>query len=198
MAMPLPQLPALPDFSRRDWTVDEMRALPDDGTRYEVIDGELLVMPAPSRVHQRAVLQLALLLAPYVENFAFEAVVAPSEVRFSRRRVVQPDVFVAPRTTGRSESQIEQSERLTLVVEVSSPSSARLDRYKKRHLYQSERVPEYWIVDADARFVERWRPEDEEPEILIDSLEWAPREDVAALVIDLPKCFRHVHGETEA
>src|SRR6476646_2574003 len=63
------------------WTVDMVRALPDDSTRYEVIDGELFVTPAPSVVHQRAVLELALLVAPYVRAHRIgEAIISPADV----------------------------------------------------------------------------------------------------------------------
>ncbi len=194
MAMPQP---TLPDFSRNDWTIDDIRALPEDGNRYEVIDGELLMTPSPTWLHQRAVRRLSRLLETYAESINLECMSAPAEVAFSRRRVVEPDVFVVPLVEGKLASRFEEVGRLTLVVEVISPSSARSDRYKKRHLYQSEGVPEYWIVDADARYVERWRPSDEEPEVLIETLEWKPLENEPPLVIDLAALFRKVYGEGE-
>ena len=194
MAMPaLP--PLLPDRSRRDWTVDEVRALPDDGNRYEVIDGELLVTPAPSWLHQQAAMEFLFLVRPYAHRCALDCYIAPAEVAFSPRRSVEPDLFVVPRMDGRRATHFEEVQRLVLAVEVISPSSARADRYRKRHLYQSEDVPEYWIVDPDARFVERWRPGDDAPEILVESLAWTPQEDVEPLVIDLAGYFRRVHGE---
>ena len=194
MAMPaLP--PLLPDRSRRDWTVDEVRALPDDGNRYEVIDGELLVTPAPSWLHQQAAMEFLFLVRPYAHRCALDCYIAPAEVAFSPRRSVEPDLFVVPRMDGRRATHFEEVQRLVLAVEVISPSSARADRYRKRHLYQSEDVPEYWIVDPDARFVERWRPADDAPEIVVESLAWAPQEDVEPLVIDLAALFRRVHGE---
>ena len=61
-----------------------------------------------------------------------------------------------------------------LAVEVLSPSTARADRTVKRRLYQRAGVPEYWIVDLEARLVERWRPADERPEVLTDTLTWRP------------------------
>lgn len=104
-------------------------------------------------------------------------------------------MFVVPLVNGRPALLFEDVNRLTLAVEVISPSSARTDRYKKRVLYQSEGVPEYWIVDAAARFVERWRPGDEEPETRIDSIEWVPQEEEEALVIDLVAYFSRVYGD---
>ncbi len=194
MAMPASP-PLLPDRSRRDWTVDEVRALPDDGNRYEVIDGDLLVTPAPSWLHQQAAMEFLFLVRPYAHRCALDCYIAPAEVAFSPRRSVEPDLFVVPRMDGRRATHFEEVQRLVLAVEVISPSSARADRYRKRHLYQSEDVPEYWIVDPDARFVERWRPGDDAPEILVESLAWTPQEDVEPLVIDLAALFRRVHGE---
>ena len=194
MAMPASP-PLLPDRSRRDWTVDEVRALPDDGNRYEVIDGELFVTPAPSWLHQQAAMEFLFLVRPYAHRCALDCYIAPAEVAFSPRRSVEPDLFVVPRMDGRRATHFEEVQRLVLAVEVISPSSARADRYRKRHLYQSEDVPEYWIVDPDARFVERWRPADDAPEIVVESLAWAPQEDVEPLVIDLVALFRRVHGE---
>ena len=194
MAMPASP-PLLPDRSRRDWTVDEVRALPDDGNRYEVIDGELFVTPAPSWLHQQAAMEFLFLVRPYAHRCALDCYIAPAEVAFSPRRSVEPDLFVVPRMDGRRATHFEEVQRLVLAVEVISPSSARADRYRKRHLYQSEDVPEYWIVDPDARFVERWRPGGDAPEILVESLAWTPQEDVEPLVIDLVALFRRVHGE---
>ena len=195
MVMPAP-LPLHPDTSRHDWTVERVNALPDDGNRYEVIDGELLVTPAPSWVHQRAVFKLATRMEAYAELHGLDVLVAPAAVTFSGRREVQPDFFVAPMIGGRYAARFEEVKRLVLAVEVVSPSSARSDRHRKRELYKSEGVPEYWIVDPDARLVERWRPNDERPEILAELLSWAPIEGTAPLVIDLPAYFRRVFGES--
>ncbi|MCC6930759.1 MAG: Uma2 family endonuclease [Gemmatimonadaceae bacterium] len=194
MGMPAPLfLPT--DPSRHDWTVEERNALPADGKRYEVIDGELLVTPAPALMHQRAALELGVLLKPYAAQHDSECVIAPADVTFSPRRVVEPDLFVLPLLHGKLAQRFEDVGRLVLVVEVLSPSSVRVDRYVKRRLYQSERVAEYWIVEPEARLVERWRPDDEEPEVVVDTLSWAPRGSADPLVIDLPSYFRRVHGE---
>lgn len=187
--------PLVPDLERRDWTVEQVRALPDDGHRYEVIDGELFVTPAPSWLHQRAVTTLLLVLHPYAVSCALECLVAPAEVTFAPRRSVQPDLLVVPTIDGRPAARFEDVGRLVLAVEVLSPSTARTDRHRKRKLYQSEAVPEYWIVDPAARFVERWRPSDEEPEVLVETLTWQPDAGQAALVVDLGAYFRGVHGE---
>ena len=85
--------------------------------------------------------------------------------------------------------------RLLLAVEVLSPSTARADRDVKRRLYQAQGVPEYWIVDLDARLVERWRPDDEPPEIITDRIEWQVDPALPALMIELPALFREIWGD---
>lgn len=186
MAMPAPHT---------DWTVDMVRELPDDGKRYEVIDGVLLVSPAPALVHQRAIAELYVLLRPYVAALGLEAIMAPAAVTWSTRTEVQPDLLVLPLANGRFAQRFEDVGVLELAVEVLSPSSVRTDRFTKRREYQRRGVPEYWIVDPASRSIERWRPTDEEPEILFDRLAWQPRTDVDPLVIDLEALFRAVHGE---
>lgn len=194
MAMPVP-LPLMPDTSRRDWTVAERNALPDDGNRYEVVDGELLVSPSPSLLHQIAVAELFAALREYVRAHEMVCVMAPADVTFSPRRVVQPDLLVAPFVQGRQPSRLEEIRRLVLAAEVLSPTTARADRYVKRRLYQSEGVREYWIVDTESRFVERWHPGDDAPEVVTESLAWSAGEEAEPLVIDLAAYFRRVHGE---
>ena len=80
-------------------------------------------------------------------------------------------------------------------MEILSPSTSRADRQAKRRLYQRQRVPEYWIVDVDARLIERWRPEDERPEILTEQIVWQPDAAHAPLEIDVPAYFAEVCGE---
>lgn len=187
--------PLAPDTSRNDWTVEQLAALPEDGNRYEVVDGELLVSPSPSLRHQDAIGELFVLLREYARRNSLHSVVAPADVTFSPRRLVQPDLLVAPFVNGRQPSRLEEIRHLVLAVEVLSPATARADRYVKRWLYQSEGVDEYWIVEPAARLVERWRLGDEEPEILVESLTWNAREGGEPLVIDLVSYFRSVHGE---
>jgi len=75
--------------------------------------------------------------------------------------------------------------RLLLAIEASSPTTARADRLKERPIYQGHGVPEYWIVDDDSRLVERWRPDDQRPEIVHEILAWQPVPEIPALRIDL-------------
>ena len=179
-----------------DWTVDMVHDLPDDGLRYEVIDGELLVTPAPTWTHQRVVLELVMRLNPYIEATGCGALTfAPAAVRLGPRTEVQPDLFVTPLVGTRPPRTWEEAGRLLLAVEVLSPSSDRADREIKRQLYRRERVPQYWLVDAERRAVTRWRPDSKIGEELRAHLEWHPDPAQPPLTIDLPAFFASVHGE---
>ncbi len=185
---------SMPAAERR-WTVADVQALPDDGQRYEVIDGELFVTPAPSYRHQRAAIEMYVLLREYlaVERVG-HGLVAPADVIFSPKRGVQPDVFVTPLVDGHPPERWEDVRRLLLAVEVLSPSTARADRVAKRRLFRDEVVPEYWVVDLDARTVERSTPADPRVEVLADAITWHPEGAGAPLVIDIQAYFARVDG----
>lgn len=182
---------AYPQRMATEWTAAMVAALPDDGVRYEVLDGELVVMPAPSWDHQRVVLALRDVLAPYVRRAVLgEVIVAPADVEFSSRRLLEPDLFVVPRSPdGRRARSFADAGRLLLAIEVLSPSTAQRDRGVKRRIYLEEAVDEYWIVDADARSIERWRRGDERPVVELNRLAWQPAGVVERLVIELPTLF---------
>ena len=176
-----------------DWTVARVRALPDDGNRYEVVDGELLVSPAPSLHHQQALGALYRRLYPFAMAYSLGCVLhSPADIEFDERTLLQPDLFVAPLIEGRRPRSWKEIRQLLLTVEVLSPSTARADRQIKRRRYQRHGVAEYWIVDLEARLVERWTPADERPEVLTEQLEWRPSAEIAPLAIDLPALFREI------
>ena len=178
------------------WTPDEVRALPDDGRRYEVVAGELLVTPAPAFRHQAAVLRLVRTLSDYTDRTGVGfALMSPADIEPEAGALVQPDVFVGPLPEGRRPESWADFSHLLLAVEVLSPSTARADRTVKRLLFQRTGVPEYWIVDLDARLVERWRPGDERPEMLTERLHWQPDPAKTALEVDLAAFFEQVLGE---
>jgi len=178
------------------WTADMVRALPDDGNRYEVIDGELFVTPAPTWEHQAASRSLFRRLDAYLQSHPVADVwYAPADVKFDDERMVEPDLFAVPLVANRAPRTWEEAGRLLLAVEILSPATARADRQVKRRLYQRQGVPEYWIVDVDARLIERWRPSDERPEILTERLVWQPDPAKPTLEIDLVAYFVDVCGE---
>jgi Uma2 family endonuclease len=184
----------MPMLERR-WTVADLAGLPDDGNRYEVIDGDLLVTPASGWNHQRAVGELYKLLDAYLSvQRVGEAIMAPADVVFSPSRGVQPDLFVIPLVPGARPNAFADVKRLLLAIEVLSPSTSRTDRVRKRALYREESVEEYWVVDLDARVIERSTPADARVDVLADRLEWNPTGADAPLIVGLSDYFARVMG----
>ena len=192
MAMPL----HVPSRESRSWTVQDLDELPDDGNRYEIIDGALYVTPAPSMSHQRAVRLILSPLSAYVELHGIgEVFYAPTDLEVAPDTMVEPDGMVLPLFRGPLPRRWLSSDGVLLAVEILLPTTARSDRQAKRQLYQRERIAEYWIVDLEARLVERWRPDDERPEILVDTLTWSPASVPEPFVMPLPDYFARVWGD---
>jgi Uma2 family endonuclease len=189
---------AMPAVKRR-WTVAEVRQLIDDNPlqtpRYELVDGELLVTPSPVGAHQRAVQYLWMALEEYVaRNPVGSAFVAPLDVELEPELLLQPDVLiVSPDEARRILTEMPVRE-LLVAAEVLSPSSGRHDRVTKRPRYQ-QHVPQYWIVDLEARLVERWTPGDERPEVLTETLSWRPSGVTDTFALDIPRYFAKIFGE---
>lgn len=180
------------------WTAEMVRALPDDGKRYEVLDGELHVTATPSPPHQRVAGNLLYAIHRYLEEHGIgDAPFSPSDLEFSPQRMLQPDVFAYPLVAGRRPQAWRDIMPLLLAIEVTTPATAYVDHQIKRRIYQSERVPEYWIVDVNARIVERWRPDDDRPEVITEVLEWQPRPDVPPVRMPLEDVFEEMFGPVE-
>ncbi|MGE0552547.1 MAG: Uma2 family endonuclease [Gemmatimonadales bacterium] len=178
------------------WTREEVLALPDDGNRYELVDGELLVSPTPRPLHQLAVSAFYDRVKAYVRaNRLGTVLFSPADLDLRAGQLLQPDLFVLATEPGRPFREWTEAGIPRLVVEVLSPSTARYDRITKRRRYQRSQVPAYWIVDLDARLVEVWKPMSESPVLVDEVLTWQPDETVPALRIDLPACFREIWGE---
>lgn len=140
--------------TNKTWTYDDLLQLPDDGTRYEIIDGELVVMPSPVVTHQRIVGRLFLAFSAQLQERAQgEVLMAPLDVIMAPTRVVQPDLIVV-----RHDHRAILREHIhgvpDLLIEVLSPSNHKHDLVTKRRLYARNRVPEYWIVDPEAQTIE--------------------------------------------
>src|SRR5437763_4522810 len=152
----------MPAEKVRRWTAREVRQLIQDAPsftpRYELVDGELLVTPSPGPRHQEAVLLLLVALSAYCDREPVaHALHSPSDIELEPEDVRQPDVYVMPMPEWKRVLRDGFPARALLAAaEVLSPSSGRNDRVKKRPGYQRH-VPEYWIVDIDARLIERWR-----------------------------------------
>lgn len=189
----------MPAATRQAWTRAEVLALIDANPlhtpRYELVDGELLVTPGPAGIHQKAVLQTALLLAPYLERSGIgELMISPSDVQLEGESLLQPDLYVVPPEEGRRLVHASTTKEILLAVEVISPSSGRHDRGTKR-LYFQRNAPEYWIIDPEPRLLERWLPGDEHPKILRERLTWRPLGADTPFVMDLMAFFSKIYGE---
>jgi Uma2 family endonuclease len=175
------------------WTADMARRLPDDGNRYEVVYGELLVTPAPRLWHQRLVLRLAGALQDYLGRHPGSGVAftSPADISWGPDVLLQPDVFVVPVEQAKT---LEWSGILSLllVAEVLSPSNPGHDRFIKRRRYQEARVPLCWIVDGDARLVEVWTADDLFPRIERERLVWRPEGAGVPFTLSLQDLFRPI------
>lgn len=133
-------------------TYSDYLQLPSDRNRYELLQGELQVNPAPGTGHQTVVTNLAAILRDHVRPRHLGMVlVAPCDVLLTDITVVQPDVLFV----SRERQAIVLSEHVRgapdLVVEVLSPSTARADRHVKRQLYARYGVPHYWLLEPIQR-----------------------------------------------
>ncbi|SEE63320.1 Endonuclease, Uma2 family (restriction endonuclease fold) [Jiangella alba] len=156
VAMTVPRSDELPPLTPGPITRAELDAMPDDGRRHELLDGMLLVTPAPTGMHQVAVIRLARLLGDSCPP-GLEAIVAPFDVALAKDTVLQPDVLVAP---WEDVIKRELSGPPLLAVEVLSPSTRRYDLLLKRSRYEAAGTPSYWVVDPDEPSVIAWELRD--------------------------------------
>lgn len=181
--------------AERHWTARDVRALMDESRhwpRYELLSGELLVTPAPGSAHQIAVSELHVALHAYCmrERMGL-ALMSPSDIELVSDTIMQPDLFVVPNDVmpEHEDMQWPHVRSLLLAVEVISPSSARTDRLDKREFYLGAGVAEYWIVDLDARIIERWTPDRATPDVRRDAIAWHPRGATEPLVLNVAAFF---------
>ena len=172
------------------YTADMVRALPDDGKRYETVHGELLVTPAPRAWHQEVLQRMNRRLDDFLaESAVGHLFLSPAAISWSHDTLVQPDLFVVDLEEARTMEWTEM-QTLLLVIEVLSPTTARYDRFTKRRLYQEVHIPAYWIVDPDTRSVEVWTPHDELPQVDRERAVWHPPDAAEPLTVDLDELFR--------
>ena len=176
------------------WSYDEFARLPsDDGKRYEIIDGELYVTPAPRTPHQLGLVRLGSRLHGFVEQHELGWVIpGPVDVLFAEGDYLEPDlVFVRKERRGIiSDRGIEGPP--DLVVEVLSPSTEARDRGIKRERYMLYGVPEYWVVDLDAKRIEvhRFLEDSSSPTVLTDEVRWQPVSGGPVLTISIADVLR--------
>ena len=128
-----------------DWTVDDLDRLPDDGLRYELVDGVLLVSPSPLVPHQVALAGLLVHLTKAAPDH-LRVLPAPLDITFSRTRLLQPDIVVltTDQLTGEKVAGVP-----LLAVEVLSRSTRATDTTLKRHVLEQAGVPSYWLFDPE-------------------------------------------------
>jgi Uma2 family endonuclease len=137
----------------RPLTRDDLESMPDDGHRYELIDGSLIVTPAPSVDHQRVLAALYLLLHAACPP-DHEVLFAPVDVALAEDTVMQPDLLVARR---RDLTQRDLPRAPVLAVEVLSPSTQRIDRTLKKSRLEAAGCECYWVVDPRALTLTAWQ-----------------------------------------
>jgi Uma2 family endonuclease len=138
----------------RIYTYDDLATMPDDGNRYEIISGELIVSPAPILDHQAVVGTLYVWLRTFVSRHQLGWVyTAPTDVRLSPHNTVEPDVLFISRDRGHIRRRAFVDGAPDLVAEVLSERTRGIDLVQKRALYAMAGVPEYWLVDLETRTV---------------------------------------------
>jgi Uma2 family endonuclease len=144
-------------------TVDDLALLPDDGSRYELIEGELLVSTAPGITHQRVSMNLTAALLNYFAQNPIGEVLATPGIVFDIHNGVVPDLVVV---LNERRDAITAGERFIgapdIVIEIVSPGTEnmRRDRIMKRQVYGKFGVDEYWVVDPQTRIVEVYQPDE--------------------------------------
>ena len=137
------------------WTYADYLALPDDGTRCEIIEGDRVMAPAPFTRHQAVYRNLALLMVEHVRSNGLGIVhFAPCDVILADDVVLQPDILFVRKGRRRIIKERGIFGPPDLLVEVLSPWSTRRDTVRKLDLYGRYGVREYWIVDPDANRID--------------------------------------------
>lgn len=155
---PLPMVTTVnnpPGPEQGHWTYEDYARLPEDGKRYEIMNGFLLMTPSPTGSHQDAAFEIASYLRVHIKLTGHGLVrVAPFDVELAPDIVVQPDVLVVFKEHFHRVTESRMIGAPDLVVEVASPGTATYDRNHKYRAYAAAGVPEYWIADPEARTAE--------------------------------------------
>ncbi len=129
--------------------------LPDDGQRYELIHGELVMTPAPVPLHQEVLLKIAKQFSDFLEkNPLGQLFIAPCDVVLDSVNVVQPDIFFISQKRTRIITDKNIQGAPDLIIEIISPTTAYYDLVSKKDVYQQFGVREYWLVDPIRRSVQ--------------------------------------------
>ena len=175
------------------YTVDDLDQFPDDGWKYEVVDGVLLMTPGPGVPHEFMVEQLQLAIRQALGPAAGVRILTGGAVQFGKFTRMEPDLLVIPGHYT-PKSVWDDMRDWWLAVEVLSPSGRAYDVDIKRPAYLALGVAEVWLVDTVALTIQVWRPGAGMPDIVTDTLRWRPPGMDRDFVIDLTEVFQDFTG----
>ena len=171
----------------KQWTLEEVHSLPDDGNKYELVRGELFVTPPPTDAHETVAARLSRILVPYVEENGLGLVYHPrAVVRFAQSEV-EPDLMVRSPHPG-DHPDWDDAPIPILIVEILSPSTRRRDQVKKRSLYMDAGVADYWMVDPERRAITAVRLGREDV-VAQETMRWSPVGAAAELTFEVARVF---------
>ena len=171
----------------KQWTLEEVHSLPDDGNKYELVRGQLFVTPAPAGGHEAILARLSRVLEPYVAANRLGLLFHPRAIVRFEGSEVEPDLMVRDPWPG-DEEDWDTAPLPILVAEVFSDSTRRRDQEQKRDLYMDAAIAEYWMIDLERRTVTIARP-GQSDESVHDMLVWHPAGADASLTIQLAVLF---------
>ena len=169
------------------WTLDQLHRLPDDGNKYELVHGELLVTPAPAPSHEVVLTRLHNLLFPYVAAHDLGWIFRPRAVIRFEGSEVEPDLMVRLPPTN-PKLDWEHHPMPILVVECTSRATRRRDYTIKRAFYRKAGIPEYWIVDRTSSTIHTFRRDGED--VASDEMTWTPSSVAEPLRFRVADVFR--------
>ena len=145
----------VPGPRQGQWTYDDYAALPDDGQRYEVMNGVLIMAPAPTPEHQGVSTLLLVYLFQYSQAIGLGKIfAAPLDVELASNRVVQPDILVVLNANLHKIAAKRFIGAPDLVIEIASPGTELYDRLSKYEAYEQAGVSEYWMVNSSDKSIE--------------------------------------------
>jgi Uma2 family endonuclease len=174
-------------INTKRWTLAELHSLPDDGNKYELVEGELFVTPAPTPRHERILGRLTRILTPYVEANGLGRVYHPRSVVRFRDSEVEPDLMVRNEIPN-DLTDWGKAPVPILVVEVISEFTRQREHVEKRTFYLDAAIAEYWIVDPDERSICIVKANHHD-DIVTERLQWSPTGSREPLSIQLSEVF---------
>jgi Uma2 family endonuclease len=176
------------------YTIEDLDRFPDDGNRYELLDGVLLVSPAPSFLHEIVVQRIRDQLIAYLGKTA--RVLTHGAVQIRPRTQLEPDLLVIPASVRVTRNTTWSDVRdWWLAVEVSGRGSRVYDRDAKQPAYPRLGVREAWRADLGDCCIEVTRQGQAATTRYTDQLRWHPPEMPDPLVIDIPAVFEGIEGD---